>query len=253
MRNRKGFPFPTTRQAVAAQLGNAVDAGALALDGRTLPDELPLAAAGACGRERQRMPRYLDPVTFRSVMSEQRKSQHGLERRIGGRAGGAGVMIAEPELTDGPQLWRLARDSQVLDLNSGYAYLMWCRDFAGTSAVARVDGAVVGFVTGFVRPQAPDTVMVWQVAVHAAQRGRNLAARMLHTIVDRLSPQGIRWLHTTVSPGNQASIRLFSALARDRRTGIERRDLFAPQDFPPDEPGGHEAEDLYVIGPFITT
>ncbi|MFN2495528.1 MAG: diaminobutyrate acetyltransferase [Pseudonocardiaceae bacterium] len=179
-------------------------------------------------------------------MSEQDES----ERRIGSRVDAARVTIAEPDITDGPHLWRLARDSQVLDLNSGYAYLLWCREFATTSVVARMDGTVVGFVTGFLRPGAPDTLMVWQVAVDVAQRGHKLAARMLHAIVDRLSPRGVRWLHTTVSPGNEASIRLFSALARDRGTGIGRRPLFAPEDFPAEEPGGHEAEDLYVIGPF---
>jgi L-2,4-diaminobutyric acid acetyltransferase len=160
------------------------------------------------------------------------------------------VTVAEPESTDGPHLWRLARDSQVLDLNSSYVYLLWCRDFAATSAVARVDGTVVGFVTGFARPQAPDTVMIWQVAVAATHRGRNLAGRMLRTVVDRLAPHGVRWLQTTISPGNTASIQLFSALARDLGTAIERRGLFTPENFPSDEADGHEAEDLYVIGPF---
>lgn len=163
------------------------------------------------------------------------------------------VLIAEPDSADGPHLWRLARDSQVLDVNSSYAYLLWCRDFAGTSAVARVNGSVVGFVMGYLRPKAADTVMVWQVAVDTEQRGCNLAGRMLHAIVDRLSPRGVRWLHTTVSPDNEASIRLFTALARDRGTRIERRELFAPRDFPSEEPGSHEAEDLYVIGPFGPT
>jgi diaminobutyrate acetyltransferase len=165
----------------------------------------------------------------------------------------ATVTITEPDSSDGASLWRLTRASRVLDVNSSYAYLMWCRDFAGTSAVARVDGTVVGFVTGFLRPQAPDTVMVWQVAVDAKQRGRKLAARMLHAIVDRLRPRGVHWMHTTISPGNEASIRLFTALARDRGTGIERHALFAPEDFPIEESDGHEAEDLYVIGPFSPT
>ena len=187
-------------------------------------------------------------------MAQQNEPTH----RIGGSVDAIGVTIAEPDSSDGPQLWRLARDSGVLDMNSSYAYLLWCRDFASTSAVARMDGAdgaVVGFVTGFRRPEAPDTVMIWQVAVDADQRGRNLAGRMLHAVVDRLSPQGVRWMHTTISPSNEASIRLFTALARDRGTEIERRELFAPEDFPTEEPGDHEAEDLYVIGPFppVTT
>jgi diaminobutyrate acetyltransferase len=177
------------------------------------------------------------------------------DKRIGDGVDAAGVSvpdvdITEPGAADGPALWQLVRDSGVLDLNSSYAYLLWCRDFAGTSVVARVDGAVVGFVTGFLRQEAPDTLMVWQVAVDPTQRGQNLAGRMLSTLVDRMVTQGVRWMETTISPSNEASIRLFSALARDRGTDIERRDLFSPQDFPADEPGDHEAEDLYVIGPF---
>ena len=170
--------------------------------------------------------------------------------RVGGSVDTPDVTIDEPTAADGPALWRLARDSGVLDVNSSYAYLLWCRDFAATSTVARIDGTIVGFVTGFLRPAAPDTVMIWQVAVDAKQRGQNLGGRMLRAIVDRLSAQGVRWLQTTISPSNEASIRLFTALARDRGTEIERRELFAPEDFPADEPGGHEAEDLYVIGPF---
>jgi diaminobutyrate acetyltransferase len=170
--------------------------------------------------------------------------------RVGTDLDAAGVSFVEPGRTDGPHLWRLARDSRVLDLNSSYAYLLWCRDFAGTSVVAKVDGNVVGFVTGFLRTQAMDTVMVWQVAVDARLRGRNLATQMLHTLVDRLSPQGVHWLQATVAPGNEASVRLFGALARDRGTGIERCALFAPEHFPGDGAGRHQAEDLYVIGPF---
>lgn len=169
---------------------------------------------------------------------------------VGTGVDAASIWIGEPVRTDGPYLWRLARDSGVLDLNSSYSYLLWCRDFAGTSIVTRVDGHMVGFVTGFLRPEVPDTVMVWQVAVDARQRGRNLASWMLHTLVDRLYPRGVRWLQTTISPTNEASIRLFGALARDRGTAVERRSLFAPEDFPADEPTRHEAEDLYMIGPF---
>lgn len=161
-----------------------------------------------------------------------------------------GVTISTPDAGDGARLWEIARDSQVLDVNSSYAYLLWCHDFAGTSAVARENGRAVGFITGYLRQGAPDTVMIWQVAVDADQRGKRLAGRMLDAIVERLAPTGVRWLQTTVSPDNEASIRLFSGLARDRGTRIERRDLFAAADFPAAEAEEHQPEDLYTIGPF---
>lgn len=158
----------------------------------------------------------------------------------------SGAVIGSPAADDGAAMWRVAHDSQVLDLNSCYAYLMWCRCFAETSAVARADGRVVGFVTGYRRPPSPDTLFVWQVAVDAQFRGRNLAARMLHELAERTR---CRWLETTISPDNAASIALFSAFARDRGAGIERSELFAPEDFPDAFPDAHEAEDLYRIGP----
>lgn len=174
------------------------------------------------------------------------------EQPVAQSADADGIAIVAPDLLHGPQLWQLARESGVLDVNSSYAYLMWCRDFADTSAVALADGDVVGFVTGYLRPKAPDTLMIWQVAVDAGQRGRRLAARMLHDILDRSAP---RWMNTTITPSNEASIRLFTGVARDRGVTIEVRDQFDPQLLPSvDTVGGaHEPEDLYVIGPLSQT
>ena len=154
------------------------------------------------------------------------------------------VLFRSPEITDGVRLWEIARNTEVLDLNSSYAYLLWCRDFSRSSVVAVVDERVVGFVSGFIRPESPATLFVWQVAVDADQRGKGIAGRMLSALLDRLAPEGITHLETTISPDNEASIALFTALARRRDTAINKQELFSPNDFP----DGHEAEDLYTIG-----
>ncbi len=155
------------------------------------------------------------------------------------------VTFRSPKISDGVRLWEIARDSKVLDLNSSYSYILWCRDFAHTSVVSDVDGRAVGFVTGYIRQDSPTTFFVWQVAVDADQRGKGLAGRMLHNLMDRLTPQGITHLETTISPDNEASIALFTALARKRGTEIRKSELFAPNDFP----DSHEAEELYTVGP----
>ena len=147
---------------------------------------------------------------------------------------------------DGARMWELARDSGGLDLNSPYSYLLWCRDFAATSVAARSGDDLVGFITGYVRPDARDTVVVWQVTVGDSQRGRGLAARMLHHLADRLAPEGVRFLEATVTPDNQPSARLFAGFARDREAPVERRTLFDAGDFPVE----HESEVLTRIGPF---
>lgn len=155
------------------------------------------------------------------------------------------VAFRKPKVSDGVRLWEIARDSKVLDLNSSYAYLLWCQDYAQTSVVAEVDDKVVGFVTGYLRPQLPDAVMVWQVAVDADQRGLGLAGKMLSQLMDRLEPRGISSLHTTISPDNTASQALFAGLAERRGMDFSREDLFSPTDFPDD----HEPEDLYIVAP----
>ncbi|MGB7362632.1 MAG: GNAT family N-acetyltransferase, partial [Rhodococcus sp. (in: high G+C Gram-positive bacteria)] len=73
-----------------------------------------------------------------------------------------------PRAGDGIRLWEIARDSQVLDVNSSYSYVLWCRDFSDTTVVAvDADDKPVGFVTGYLRPDSTDTIFVWQVAVDA--------------------------------------------------------------------------------------
>ncbi|NDU73944.1 diaminobutyrate acetyltransferase [Actinomadura sp. DSM 109109] len=158
----------------------------------------------------------------------------------------AEVQLQEPSLADGPALWRLARDSRVLDVNSPYSYTLWCRDFADTSVVARDAAGPCGFITGYVRPSRPDTFFVWQVAVDHEHRGQGLARRMLDALADRLAPRGHTCMEATVTPGNAASTAMFESFARARGCELARSPLFAAEHFPD---GGHEPEVLFRIGP----
>ncbi|MDN3021146.1 diaminobutyrate acetyltransferase [Streptomyces sp. S.PB5] len=160
----------------------------------------------------------------------------------------AELEIDRPSVADGAALWRIARDSKVLDLNSSYSYLLWCRDFAATSAVARDGrGEPVGFVTGYVRPDRPHTLLVWQVAVDETHRGRGLAGKLLDGLAARVfAEQRITAVETTVTPDNTASERLFCAFAERHDAALEREVLFDTGLFPD---GPHEPEVLYRIGP----
>lgn len=149
-----------------------------------------------------------------------------------------------PTVDDGAAMWRVARDSVRLDLNPPYAYLLWARDFADTSAVADVDGDVAGFVTAFRRPEAPDTLMVWQVAVDEHYRGQGMASRLLDHLVERTDSAT---LETTITDDNAESNRLFDGFAR--RHGAEHivDDLFEVAHFPGDDPW--QPEYLHRIAP----
>jgi L-2,4-diaminobutyric acid acetyltransferase len=156
--------------------------------------------------------------------------------------------IDRPDPADGAALWRIAKDSETLDLNSSYSYLLWCRDFAGTSVVARAaDGTPVGFVTAYLRPDRPRTLLVWQVAVDTAYRGRGLAARLLDGLAEHVTAAyGVTEVETTITPGNTASERLFTSFARRHGATVEREVLFGTDQFPD---GPHDPEVLHRIGP----
>jgi L-2,4-diaminobutyric acid acetyltransferase len=157
--------------------------------------------------------------------------------------------IDTPRVEDGAAIWRIARDSQVLDLNSSYSYLLWCRDFAATSVVARdADGAPIAFVTGYVRPERPQALVVWQVAVDHAHRGRGLAGVLLDALTAKVTGKGgVREVETTITPDNTASDRLFTSYAKRHDAPLAREVLFDGGLFPE---GTHQPEVLYRIGPF---
>jgi L-2,4-diaminobutyric acid acetyltransferase len=155
------------------------------------------------------------------------------------------IHLEQPQIGDGRDLWRLARDSGELDLNSAYCYLLWCRDFSGTSVVARAERTIVGFVTGHVRPDADDTLFVWQVAVDRAHRGQQIGRRMLDSLATVMDRLGCRYMEATVTPDNVPSARMFSSFARAHGAPLARTEGFDSAIFP----DHHQPEDLVRIGP----
>ena len=88
--------------------------------------------------------------------------------------------------------------------------------------MARLDDRVVGFVTGYLRPERPDTLFVWQVAVDEAARGRRAAATMLDDLVARV---GVPYLETTVTDDNAASLAVSRRLGyRDNGVSLMTRE-----------------------------
>lgn len=154
--------------------------------------------------------------------------------------------LRPPVLADGAALWELAQRAGGLDVNSSYAYVLWCRDFAATSVLALDGGSPAGFVTGYVRPDDPDVLMVWQVAVSPDHRRRGVAAAMLDHVVGVLRSRGCTHLETTVTPGNEASRAMFASLASRWGVGLDVSPLFGSGHFP--DP--HDPEELLRLGPF---
>jgi len=144
-------------------------------------------------------------------------------------------------------LHRLVGECPPLDPNSSYCNLLQCSHFGSTSMAAFRDGGLLGSVTAYRVPERPDTLFVWQVAVHSQARGHGLARTMLRKLVAQPGLRDIRFVETSITPGNEASWRLFTGFATELQAEMARSVMFdREQHFF----GAHETEHLVRIGPF---
>ena len=154
-------------------------------------------------------------------------------------------MFSKPTKEDGTAMWELVTKS-TLDTNSSYKYILMSEYFQDTCVVVKEDNQVVGFITAFIPPKQTDTVFVWQVGVDASQRGKGIASRMLHYLLESEPCKHVRFVEATITPTNKASQSLFQKLARDFNTDISSSEFFTADIFPGDE---HEEELKFIVGP----
>lgn len=157
------------------------------------------------------------------------------------------LSLRPPVASDGIRVNRLVAQCPPLDTNSVYCNLLQCSHFAQTSTAAEIDGDLVGFVSGYIEPEQPDTLFIWQVAVSEKARGMGLATRMLQSILQRDACQKVAYIDTTITEDNRASWALFERLAEKLGAELNHSVQFdREQHFD----GEHATEMLVRIGPF---
>ena len=159
----------------------------------------------------------------------------------------AQVLLRRPVSEDGAAVHQLIGNCPPLDTNSLYCNLLQATHFSATSVAAELNGALVGFISGYIVPERPDTLFIWQVAVAEEGRGMGLAGRMLQEILARPACAEARHLETTITPDNEASWALFRSLARKLDASCADSVMF---DRERHFNGQHDSEMLLRIGPF---
>lgn len=160
---------------------------------------------------------------------------------------GAAIRIGPPTPEDAAEIHALIAACPPLDTNSLYANLIQCTHFAASCAVARMDGKVVGWISGHRPPGKDATYFLWQVAVHPGARGKALPKRMLADILSRPAQAGVSALETSITRSNDASWGLFRSVAGWLAAPLREEPWFDRQRH---FRGQHDTEFLVTIGPF---
>lgn len=163
------------------------------------------------------------------------------------QTGNQAVSYRRPRKADGSRIYDLIKSIEALDNNSMYCNLLQCSHFSSTCALAEIDGKPVGWISGYLPPEKPDTLFVWQVAVHPDARGRGVAKRLIHELLKRRECRKVRHIHSTITRDNKASWALFRSIAADFGAPMEDDAHFEREEH---FDGRHATEHLVEIGPF---
>ncbi|WP_318457712.1 diaminobutyrate acetyltransferase [Photobacterium leiognathi] len=150
----------------------------------------------------------------------------------------------QPTAKDGDEIFNLIADCPPLDTNSSYCNFLQSTHFHKTCVIARCNGQIAGFISGYKKPDEPSTLFVWQVAVSHQYRGHGLAFNMLQELITRDELHPITAIETTITEDNRASWALFRKL--DARHG-EHGEVSTFLDEDIHFKGKHDTEFLYRI------
>ncbi|MGM0533081.1 MAG: diaminobutyrate acetyltransferase [Campylobacterota bacterium] len=155
-------------------------------------------------------------------------------------------IIRHPDIKDGLGIYQLVKKTKVLDVNSSYLYNLIGAHFSDTSLVVTQkqgkNESIVGFISGYLLPDQPNVLFIWQVGVDASMRGKGLAKKLVTKLI-REHEDKIDTIHTTVSPSNTPSNKLFDSIAKSYDTSITEETFLDIEDFEQ----GHEEEILKII------
>ena len=149
-----------------------------------------------------------------------------------------------PNIKDGDNIHQLIASCPPLDVNSSYCNFLQSSHFNQTCVLAECDGELAGFISGYLKPDNPAELFIWQVAVSPRYRGKGLAFQMLKELLMRDNLQHIESLETTITKSNEGSWALFKKMDRLQgnhgsvSTFLDEKDHFQ---------GKHDTEYLYRI------
>jgi ribosomal protein S18 acetylase RimI-like enzyme len=118
---------------------------------------------------------------------------------------------------------------------------LWLQFFTGTSWIAETgDGALAGFLIGFVSPNEPAVGYVHMVATSPNLRKRGLGRELYRRFCEDVAARGVREVRAITWAGNRASIAFHTAIGFRVDDGPGTRRLYGTTAYPDYEGDGQD-------------
>jgi ribosomal protein S18 acetylase RimI-like enzyme len=118
---------------------------------------------------------------------------------------------------------------------------LWLQFFTGTSWIAEAsDGALAGFLVGFVSPDDPAVGYVHMIATNPNLRHHGLGRELYRRFFDDVSARGVREVRAITWAGNRVSIGFHTAIGFRVDDGPGTQRLFGTTAYPDYEGDGRD-------------
>jgi L-2,4-diaminobutyric acid acetyltransferase len=151
---------------------------------------------------------------------------------------------------DGKHLYKLAIESNSLDVNSEYAYILLGCHFQESCAVVEHKKKIIGFASGYYLPSAKvasgireESLFIWQIAISHEYRRLGLAKKLVLELLRRPSSQTISAIRASVTSLDSASAKLFRKLAGGLGAEFSHDEFMEKEMFSTD----HDTETLITV------
>ncbi|AQU81280.1 MULTISPECIES: diaminobutyrate acetyltransferase [unclassified Halomonas] len=152
-----------------------------------------------------------------------------------------------PSISDATSIYHIAQKTPQLDSYPEYFYLLWCRDFKNTSLVAKKRENIAGFIIGYLRPDDPQTLLLWQQAMSKETINKGIGIKLLYNLTKQCSLKGTRFIEATIDPSNKGAEKTLKGISKLFNTKISKKDIFDENLFSTN----HHKEVLVRIGPLM--
>jgi L-2,4-diaminobutyric acid acetyltransferase len=110
--------------------------------------------------------------------------------------------------------------------------------------VAICNNEIIGFLIGYLKPNDPNCLFLWQGFVLEKFRKKSITSTMVKKLLNSEISQVVKSVEATICPSNIPSIKLIESITKEKKGRLKTTEFISAENF---KGTSHEQELLYRI------